>query len=60
MPNIDPSAIKMLSNYMSKNLCDIATLWQVNLKIIKKLKISIMLKVATKNALSKLINLMKQ
>ena len=26
MPNIDPSAIKMLSSYMSKNLCDIATL----------------------------------
>ena len=26
MPNIDPSAIKTLSNYMSKNLCDIATL----------------------------------
>ena len=26
MPNIDPSAIEMLSNYMSKNLCDIATL----------------------------------
>ena len=26
MPNIDPSAIKMLSNYMSKNVCDIATL----------------------------------
>ena len=26
MPNIDPSAIQMLSNYMSKNLCDIATL----------------------------------
>ena len=26
MPNIDPSAIKMLSSYMSKNICDIATL----------------------------------
>ncbi|RPG94122.1 MAG: 3-deoxy-manno-octulosonate cytidylyltransferase [Candidatus Pelagibacter sp. TMED263] len=26
MPNIEPSAIQMLSNYMSKNLCDIATL----------------------------------
>ena len=26
MPNIDPSAIRMLSNYMNKNLCDIATL----------------------------------
>ena len=26
MPNIDPSAIEMLSNYMRKNLCDIATL----------------------------------
>tara|TARA_E500000331_G_scaffold23136_1_gene20102 strand:+ start:19 stop:753 length:735 start_codon:yes stop_codon:yes gene_type:complete len=26
MPNIDPSAIKMLSSYMSKNMCDIATL----------------------------------
>ena len=26
MPNIDPSAIKMLSNYMNKNICDIATL----------------------------------
>ena len=26
MPNINPSAIKMLSNYISKNLCDIATL----------------------------------
>ena len=26
MPNIDPSAIQMLSNYMGKNLCDIATL----------------------------------
>ena len=26
MPNINPSAIEMLSNYMSKNLCDIATL----------------------------------
>ena len=26
MPNIDPSAIKMLSSYMSKNVCDIATL----------------------------------
>jgi len=26
MPNINPSAIKMLSNYICKNLCDIATL----------------------------------
>ena len=26
MPNIKPSAIQMLSNYMDKNLCDIATL----------------------------------
>ena len=26
MPNIDPSAIKMLSTYMSKNVCEIATL----------------------------------
>ena len=26
MPNIDPSAIKMLSSYISKNVCDIATL----------------------------------
>ena len=26
MPNIEPSSIQMLSNYMSKNLCDIATL----------------------------------
>jgi len=26
MPNIEPSVIQMLSNYMSKNLCDIATL----------------------------------
>ena len=26
MPNIKPNAIKMLSNYMDKNLCDIATL----------------------------------
>ena len=26
MPNIEPSAIKMLANYMQKNLCDIATL----------------------------------
>ena len=26
MPNIDPSNIQMLSSYMKKNLCDIATL----------------------------------
>ena len=26
MPNIDPESIKMLANYMSKNVCDIATL----------------------------------
>ena len=26
MPNIDPSAIKMLSTYMRKNVCEIATL----------------------------------
>jgi len=26
MPNIEPDNIKMLSNYMNKNLCDIATL----------------------------------
>ena len=26
MPNIKPDAIKMLMNYMKKNLCDIATL----------------------------------
>ncbi len=26
MPNINPSAIKMLSDYMNKNVCDIATL----------------------------------
>ena len=26
MPNIQPEAIRMLSNYMKKNLCDIATL----------------------------------
>ncbi len=26
MPNIDPAAIRTLSNYMKKNLCDIATL----------------------------------
>ena len=26
MPNIEPECYKMLSNYMKKNLCDIATL----------------------------------
>ena len=51
MPNIDPSAIKILSNYMSKNLCDIATLGS-KFKDNKEIENINNVKVATKNALS--------
>ena len=43
MPNIKPESIKLLSNYIKKQLCDIATL-EVNFKITKKCKILIMLR----------------
>ena len=51
MPNIDPSAIKILSNYMSKNLCDIATLGS-KFKDNKEIENINNVKVATNNALS--------
>ena len=51
MPNIDPSAIEILSNYMSRNLCDIATLGS-KFKDNKEIENINNVKVATKNALS--------
>ena len=51
MPNIDPSAIQMLSNYMSKNLCDIATLGS-KFKDNKEIENINNVKVTTNNALS--------
>ena len=50
MPNIDPSAIQMLSNYMSKNLCDIATLGS-KFKDNEEIKNLNNVKVTTNNAL---------
>ena len=51
MPNIDPSAIQMLSDYMSKNLCDIATLGS-KFKDNEEIKNLNNVKVTTNNALS--------
>ena len=50
MPNIDPAAIQMLSNYMSKNLCDIATLGS-KFKDNEEIKNLNNVKVTTNNAL---------
>ena len=50
MPNIDPSAIQMLSNYMTKNLCDIATLGS-NFNDSKEIENVNNVKVATNDAL---------
>ena len=50
MPNINPSAIQMLSNYMSKNLCDIATLGS-KFKDNEEIKNLNNVKVTTNNAL---------
>ena len=50
MPNIDPSAIQMLSNYMGKNLCDIATLGS-KFKDNEEIKNLNNVKVTTNNAL---------
>ncbi len=50
MPNIDPSAIRMLSNYMNKNLCDIATLGS-EFRDNKEIENINNVKVATKEAL---------
>ena len=52
MPNIDPSAIEMLSNYMSKNLCDIGTLGS-KFKNEKEIENINNVKVLTNEALSK-------
>ncbi len=51
MPNIEPSSIKMLSNYMSKNLCDIATLGS-KFKEDKEIDNVNNVKILTKDALS--------
>ena len=51
MPNIDPSAIKMLSNYMNKNICDIATLAS-KFKDLKEIENINNVKVATNELLS--------
>ena len=51
MPNIDPSAIRMLSNYMNKNLCDIATLGS-EFRDNKEIENINNVKVATKEALT--------
>ena len=51
MPNIDPSDIKMLSNYMKEKLCDIATLAS-NFKDESEFKNINNVKVLTKDALS--------
>ena len=50
MPNIDPSAIQMLCNYMGKNLCDIATLGS-EFKDNEEIKNLNNVKVTTNNAL---------
>ena len=50
MPNIEPSAIQMLSNYMGKNLCDIATLGS-KFKDNEEIKNLNNVKVTTNNAL---------
>ena len=50
MPNINPSAIQMLSNYMGKNLCDIATLGS-KFKDNEEIKNFNNVKVTTNNAL---------
>ena len=51
MPNIDPSDIKMLSNYMKEKLCDIATLAS-NFQDESEFKNINNVKVLTKDALS--------
>ena len=51
MPNIEPSSIKMLSNYMKEKLCDIATLAS-NFQDESEFKNINNVKVLTKDALS--------
>ena len=52
MPNIEPDTIQMLSNYMKKNLCDIATLGS-KFKDENEIENINNVKVLTKEALSK-------